>query len=192
MLIGLVAKARAGKDTVAGLLTKNFDGFEQFAFADTMKDVVAVKFGIPRCNCDALNDDGSAFDREALHPFWGISVREMLQMEGTEATREVYDPDFWVKRMRLKIRDYRKKNIVISDVRFPNEVAFIQKCGGHIIGITRPTTAIANNDHPSERMASRDLGVVADYIVGNDGTIAQLHGQIIEVMEMIGDYDAGR
>lgn len=185
MLIGLVGKARSGKDTVAGLLVQNFDdGFEQFAFADVMKDVVALKFGIARCHCDGIDEDGSVFDREAIHPFWGISTREMLQKEGTEATREVYCPDFWLRRMEIQLEDSQSVNVVISDVRFPNEVDFIKKAGGHVIGITRP--GVPNvSAHKSERMASEDLGTVADYVVGNDGTVAELHDQITTLVDML-------
>lgn len=42
---------RSGKDTVAQMLVKA--GFQRMAFADVLKDMVAIEYGIPREHCDS-------------------------------------------------------------------------------------------------------------------------------------------
>jgi hypothetical protein len=174
MIVGVVGKARSGKDTVARFLGKY--GFERMSFADPLKEVVAAKFGIPLVNCYGMTDTGEEFDREAIHPFWGISVRQMLQIEGTEATRNIYDREFWTKRMDVRISRSNAKRIVIPDVRFENEVDFITSRGGVVVGVMRPEVESVA-DHESEQLADR-MTDFCEYVLSNGKDLAHLEQQV--------------
>lgn len=67
----------------------------------------------------------------------------------------------------------RKGNIVITDMRFPNEEDMIKSYGGHIIRISRP--GFDSDGHRSE--SSIDL-IDYDYLIENNGTIEQLHYEV--------------
>lgn len=166
-LIGLVGVARAGKDTVADFLHQ-YRQFCRRAFADPLKDTAATLFGLP---LDAFY----LGDREQPDPFWGISPREMLQKLGTESVRNVFGEDFWIRRMELSLPP--GESVVITDVRFPNEVAAVRRWGGTIWGIRRPGVAPVS-PHISERMAAEDLDAVCDRVLMNDGSLDDLRDAV--------------
>jgi hypothetical protein len=60
----------------------------------------------------------------------------VLQLWGTEVCRKAYDDDIWIASLENKIRNSRD-DIVISDCRFPNEIAAIKRAGGIVIRVTR-------------------------------------------------------
>lgn len=96
------------------------------------------------------------------------TIRELLQMVGTDLFREKIHPNIWVDAL---MRRYSQENDwVIADVRFPNEAAAIKKKGGILVRVERPS--IPSSDlHPSET-ALDDYKF--DYIIQNTGTEAEL------------------
>lgn len=61
--------------------------------------------------------------------------------------------------------------MVVTDVRFPNEVRLIRERGGQIVRVERP--GLPQTDlHISETALD---ALVADYPVLNDGTVSDLH-----------------
>jgi hypothetical protein len=93
--------------------------------------------------------------REEVDPWWserlgieGFSPRYLLQKLGTEVMRHNFHPDIWVLATERRILDMEKEfdrltsgtmkpNFVISDVRFPNEMAMIRRNGGQIWHVQR-------------------------------------------------------
>ena len=67
--------------------------------------------------------------------------------------------------------------IVFTDVRFQNEADYIRSIGGTIVRIVRPGQ-IAQN-HESEL---KQCEVAADIEIVNDGTIADLHKKIKQLI----------
>jgi hypothetical protein len=59
-----------------------------------------------------------------------------LQYWGTEVCRRGFHDDIWIASVENKMRK-TKDNIVISDVRFPNEISAIHNAGGKVIRIKR-------------------------------------------------------
>ena len=51
-IIWISGYAGAGKDTMASILCKKYD-FQRVAFADSLKDIVAAKYGFDRALCDS-------------------------------------------------------------------------------------------------------------------------------------------
>jgi hypothetical protein len=60
-------------------------------------------------------------------------------------------PDFWLRVMALRLESpgLAQENVVISDVRFPNEAEFITSRGGIVVRVLRSTTPAAR-PHASE------------------------------------------
>ncbi len=131
-LVGLVGYAQAGKDTFAGYL-----GYKRIAFADVLK---AVAY-----------DTSPELRAHVLYRGWEFAkqqpgMREFLQDLGI-AVREHLGMDTWVN---AAFKDYDPSvATVITDVRFPNEIAAIRERGGIIARIDRTGNEPVNS-HVSE------------------------------------------
>jgi hypothetical protein len=65
-----------------------------------------------------------------------LTPRYVLQVWGTEVARKSFHDDTWIASLENKLRK-TNNDIVISDVRFPNEIAAIKRAGGVVIRVTR-------------------------------------------------------
>jgi hypothetical protein len=145
MIIGIVGFLGSGKGTAGDILIEQH-GYTRVSFADALKDAVSVIFGWPR---DLLEGDTetSRIFRETRDRWWSerfgyeVTPRHMLQLMGTEAGRDVFNENVWVhtvaSRIKSMMENESKDKFVIPDVRFPNELDFIRRNGGHIIRVAR-------------------------------------------------------
>lgn len=181
-LIGLCGKARSGKDTIADRLMSHHN-MATYAFADPLRRAAREMFGLPH---DAFL--GSNPTREEVDPFWGISPREMLQKLGTEAGRDVFGQDLWIKRAqqywgtlqasdtldRVKLRPSFWAGLVVTDIRYDNEAQWVLSEGGIVIKVERPDA--------EEVAAHRSEHGVDDLLITetihNDASLALLHRRI--------------
>jgi len=174
-LIGLAGKARCGKDTVADILGDEFV-VVSYGFADPLKEAAAVL--LHRSEQDIYGDFD--FDREAILPEWGFSIRHFLQVLGTEGMRKLFGEEFWITRLGLEL-DTLKSDAVITDVRFENEAEFIRKRGGQIWHVYRPDPSGLNDQaqaHASEAGVAMLLG---DRVIKNTGTLKELEAKVVEL-----------
>ena len=198
MIIGICGFIGSGKDTVADYLV-NFHEFRRESFANTLKDAVAAVFGWGRTMLEGRTKEAREW-REQVDPWWAarldmptLTPRWVLQYWGTEVCRRAFHDDIWIASLENKLRTSRD-NVVISDCRFPNEIASIRNAGGKIAWVQRGNlpdwydTAIqANRGH---NWAMQDLkmrkihasetawvGTEFDAVVDNNGTIDQLYNQ---------------
>ena len=132
-IVWLSGWAGAGKDTIAAILCKKYD-YQRIAFADSLKDIVAKKYNFHRGLCDT--PEGKASIVESV----GKTVRELLIHDSAEAKKE--NINIFAENALEKILESKQKAFVISDWRFPHEIAFIMSQlleFDHIqIRITRP------------------------------------------------------
>lgn len=141
MIIGFVGFIGSGKDTAADYLV-NFHGFRRDSFANTLKDAVANVFGWDRTLLEGRTAEARAW-REQVDEWWAerldmpkLTPRWVLQYWGTEVCRQGFHDDIWIASLENKMRK-TTDNIVISDVRFPNEIKAIHNAGGLVIRIKR-------------------------------------------------------
>jgi hypothetical protein len=174
LTIGLAGYARAGKDTVAQMITTY--GFEQRSFAAPLKNslyaldpLIDVTDGVS-CRVAEIVD-AVGWENAKSSP----EIRQLLQRLGTEAGRKVLGQDVWVNAL---FTDASAGRIVVSDVRFPNEAAAIKARGGLVWRVQRPGTEPVNA-HPSET-AIDDWDY--DGYVMNDGDIGQLEVKVKEIV----------
>jgi hypothetical protein len=181
MIIGLCGPAGSGKDTVRSILERKH-GFVGLAFADPIHEMLKALLA----TIDMRTYGNYRSLKERPVPLIGASYREMAQTLGTEWGRKQIGENFWVAiamhRVRM-MKAYGNRRIVISDVRFPNEMRAIREVGGRIWAITR-TGVEPVNDHVSEAMA-RDAVHFADRIISNDGTIEDLERAVSETLNNI-------
>ena len=141
MIIGFVGFIGSGKDTAADYLV-NFHGFRRDSFANTLKDAVAAVFGWDRVLLEGRTTQARAW-REEVDTWWAdrlnmpkLTPRWVLQHWGTEVCRQGFHDDIWIASVENKMRK-TSDNIVISDVRFPNEIAAIHNAGGKVVRVVR-------------------------------------------------------
>lgn len=140
MIIGFLGFIGSGKDTAADYLV-NFHGFRRDSFASTLKDAVACVFGWDRTLLEGRTKESREW-REQPDIWWSerlgkpITPRYILQFWGTEVCRNGFHNDIWIASLENKIRK-TNDNIVITDVRFPNEISAIKNAGGKVFRIKR-------------------------------------------------------
>lgn len=208
MIIGLVGFIGSGKGTVGDILEQK--GFVKDSFAKPLKDACSVMFGWPR---ELLEGDTEVSRkwREEPDVFWSekfdkeFSPRLALQLMGTEAGRNVFHKDIWVISL---LNRSKGKDVVVTDVRFQNEIKFIQDNGGIIIRVKRGeepewyeaaesfnrgpkknmTWALSKKKMATVQMHQSEwdwIGSEFDYVIENDGTINDLGNKVNEVLQFI-------
>jgi hypothetical protein len=204
MIIGFVGFIGSGKDTAADYLV-NFHGFRRDSFANTLKDAVAAVFGWDRVLLEGRTKEAREW-REQVDEWWAnrlgipeLTPRWILQQWGTEVCRKGFHDDIWIASVENKMRK-TTDNIVISDVRFPNEIKAIHSAGGLVVRIKRgpepswyqdAVNANAGNTNMSWLLSTDRLnklnihasetawvGGDIDHTVSNDSTIDDLFTQI--------------
>jgi len=210
MIIGFVGFIGSGKDTAADYLV-NFHGFRRDSFANTLKDAVATVFGWDRTLLEGRTAEARAW-RELVDEWWAtrlgmpeLTPRWVLQYWGTDVLRNAFHDDIWIASLENKMRK-TGDNIVISDVRFPNEITAIHNAGGIAVRVKRGDdpewydAAVSANAGPNgnaswslskhklEKLkihASETawVGGDIDYTVWNNASIDDLFDQIKNLLE---------
>lgn len=172
-LIGIAGRARSGKDTVANFIIAAIGGY-RYSFADPIRAMLAP-LGVD------MSDPYWQARKEDIIPALGVSPRRMMQTLGTEWGRNLISPDLWLVLAHQRLLR-NGPGMVISDVRFENEAAWIRKHGGRIIHVIRPE-AKAVEAHASEdgiEMLDTDVQLF------NSGTLEELQ---LSVRELLRVYD---
>ena len=166
-LIGITGKARSGKDSLATFAWTQY-GFTRIAFADPVKMAAQAKFGLT--TDQTWNDDL----KEVVIPHWGMTPRQMFQMEGTEAGRNIFGGDLWIKRFMLSYNLLKDTDdIIVPDVRFDNEAECLRSLGGIIIEVRRGQAGLSGS--AAAHVSESGLSLPADYVIENEGTLEELY-----------------
>ena len=171
-LIGLFGLAETGKDTIASLIKD--DGWKRYAFADSLKNLCIDYLGLSRD--DVFTQEG----KQSFNPFWNMTNREILQKVGTDAMRNGFNSEVWVKILELKVKKELEEGnkVIVTDCRFDNEAAMIERLGGIVFKVSRPQKE--NNLNESEKYHISESGISEKYFsetILNDNTIENLKVQ---------------
>ena len=199
MIIGVCGFIGSGKDTVADYLV-NFHEFRRESFADTLKDAVAAVFGWDRTLLEGRTKEAREW-REEVDPWWAerlgmptLTPRWVLQYWGTEVCRKSFHDDIWIASLENKIRN-SKDDIIVSDVRFPNEVKAIKNQNGKMIWVQRGRlpkwydtaleanagSNIAINDLKVQKVHASEwawVGTKFDHTIHNDMKLDDLYNEV--------------
>jgi hypothetical protein len=196
-IVGIVGFIGSGKGTVGDYLVSKY-GFKSESFAKSLKDAVSAIFGWPRHLCEGDTVESRTW-RELPDPYWSqkvghdITPRWVLQQMGTEVMRNNFLDNIWIWSLEKRLTD-SVSPIVITDVRFPNEIAVIKNLGGTIIWVRRGPMpewygCAVNNPvqmpllwkavHPSEYMWLNHGPFVE---IDNNQTLVSLYSQIDDLL----------
>ena len=178
LLIGLTGRAGCGKTTVAQMLEDEL-AFEHIAFADPIVNMIGQLFA----DCDI---GGEWITERALKEqptTLGFSYRHLAQTLGTEWARKTVAEDFWLRVAGLRLVPLRHMglNVVISDVRFPNEAEWLAAQGGHLVRVLRHDGP-AVRAHESE--AHSDHFQVTTELL-NFGSLSTLLDQVTRMVDTL-------
>lgn len=135
-LVGILGKAGSGKDTVAAYLCTGEDVWcMQAALADKVKEVVKTVFDL-----EAVLYADRAMKELPIPELDGYSYRKLAQLVGTECFRSVFGIWIWVSALHKRLLEthWVGEAVVISDIRYQNEVQWILEQDGIIVYLDRP------------------------------------------------------
>lgn len=214
-LVGFVGLKRSGKDTAAQALVDR--GWTRMAFADPLKDMsmklrgvwVEVPEGVHLDGAvpvmrDSMGHGGSFAQYHYVVEALGMEqakdlvpdVRRVLQTLGTDCVRGTFGPEAWVELAEQNIHEAltRGESVVLTDVRFDEELDLVRRLGGIMIGVWRGDLdslgealesegeRVGGDTHESETNTYHLLDW-CDFIVCNRGSIDDLHRGVLNTVD---------
>ena len=197
MIIAISGLIGSGKDTVADYLV-NLHEYRRESFAGNLKDSMSAIFGWDREMLEGRTKSSREW-REQVDPWWSerlgiphLTPRWILQYVGTDVIRGKFHDDMWLASLENKLRK-TTDDIVISDVRFKNEVKMLKKLGAICIEVTRGDKPNWYNDALSGNTSQLELlkvhrseydwiGTDFDYTLDNNGTLDDVYAQVETIL----------
>lgn len=182
-IIGIGHKARQGKDFVAHYMQEQMPtSIKLYSFAKALKEYC-------KANHEAVTTqfrNATGYTRhieEKADPIYGFT--RVLQWYGTYA-RET-DPDTWVKKVAAQIETESPDIAVITDVRFPNEAAFVKDKNGYTVECIRRQADGSQYTDPSRDPNHISETALDDYafdfiITVRDGDLPSLKAKALAVL----------
>lgn len=173
-IIGILGRKRVGKDTTADHLV-NKHNYTKLSLATPLKETCMTLFNLSEQ--DMINKD-------EIHEKWGVSPRTLLKYIGTDILRKDINkilPDikdnFWIKLCMDKC-DTIPHPIVISDVRFQNEIDHIKQKGGIIIKIINDNAIKEDDENQIDNLKG-------DYTIINETSYEHLYETLNNIIKNI-------
>lgn len=182
-LIGISGHAGAGKDTVAKYFADCYENVYGEAFADPLKRACAAAFGLPI-------DHFHGRELKEQESIWGPSPRKIAQFVGTEmfrtAVANLYGEctySHWIRLLEMRLTGQSAPpegegfyspgdTVVITDVRFQDEAAWVRKNNGIVLQIKRQE---CDGNVGIVGHASETSYVSPDYVIYNDYSMEDLY-----------------
>jgi len=127
-IVGLMGFKGSGKDTVANILSE-YD-YSILSYAETLKQCLCVIFGWEMEMINGHTPESRKW-RDDVDHWWAeklgipnFTPRMAMTMIGTDLFRKHFDENIWVYSLVNKINSI-KGNVVVTDIRFPNEYHYI-------------------------------------------------------------------
>ena len=169
-IIGLVARSRSGKDTVANYIISKYEKYEFInrKLAGPIKNAVKALYGLDDTHLETDLKD-IKIDK------YGCSPRDIM-IKITQSIMELSGTDFFTNRLYDSI--VKNEITIISDVRYNHDIERIRINNGIIIKIERNSFDVIhyNNENKIDEL-------VGDYTLVNNGTLEELYEQIDNILE---------
>jgi hypothetical protein len=213
-IITLSGNKRVGKDTLADHLVNDY-GFVKISLADSLKDVTRSLFklfyNINLSNQELYGDDKDKImfgigkltnnDPDGIMVYKGnicrgckrVSLRQFLQIIGTDIGRKYIMDDIWILSIDKKIKNLIRNRIkskykipkngillriVIPDARYQNEIDFFRKRYEDVTSIKINRDVSENNKKTAENlhMSERAHLLKVDHVIDNNKTKYDMYG----------------
>lgn len=160
MRIAISGKCRSGKDTVADIIISNLGGtWTRMSFASALY----------KCASSIQTILGIPVEKDGL----------LLQTIG-EGLRKHYGENVWVDIVEAYIDTHPLENIIITDLRYRNEMEMLSKRNFEIIRINRKQRPV---DRDPNHISEVDLDTTKfDHTLENDEGLERLKEQVADVI----------
>jgi len=185
-IIGLVGKKYSGKTSCAIFLCDEFD-YINISFADPLKDILKTLFFL-------TDNQLNGYEKEANVTGLGISPRTLMQQIGTDLFRdrlkecipalELQNKSIWIWHLEQRICRLiaeGRKRIVVSDIRFEDELACIKRLNGKVIHIRRTISLLDAHSSENLILAPEDVDCVIDNVGSIEDIQLKLHKIVLSL-----------
>lgn len=178
MLIGILGRKGAGKDSAARILARY--GFEDVKQATPIKLMLETLYDHAGVDPEFIRAKLDGPLKEVPCPILGGKTpRQAMQTLGTE-WRDLIDQTLWVRIWTAKVEDLLRRGIPVccSDIRFLHEARAARALGAHLVRVERP--GLDDDRHPSE--VEGDL-IAVDHVIRNTGTLSDLEIEVCALLK---------
>jgi hypothetical protein len=187
-IIGLVGKKRVGKDTAADAIVRELGpSCARVAFADPLKQGVCGILGFE--SVESMED--KLGKESPITWLGGVSLRTIYQTLGTEWGRKMIHRDMWLILMHQRLKRLAEAGyttVIITDIRFNNEVEFVRRLKGELIYIRRAEAKELKPWWVRFKPHSSEAGVVplgGDSVIQNNGSLESFRHEVLRVVEAL-------
>ena len=146
-LYGFSGKMGTGKNYISEKLFK-----AMLPVKNTLVLALADHFKVECCAKDGIEYERVFVQKDG-------ESRKLLQKRGTEEGRAIYGEDIWTRTLETWIRRHHEtgvERIIITDLRFRNEVEWVKSLGGMTFRITAPQRNQTRLREEAELMTSQE------------------------------------
>ena len=169
---------RSGKDFVAEKLQEKMYSSKVFAFAEPLKDIIAITMGLKMGDLEKYKNDGEHIftHTEMLNadpePF--TNFRSILQRFGTEAMKKHFGDDVWVNLLIDKLYNLNLTTVIVSDWRFMSEYNALADVAD-VWTVRVHDDNLTPDDHASEtELMDFNFDLVVDNTAKDDSILAEV------------------
>lgn len=133
---------QSGKSEVARVLAEHH-GFEVVKFASPLKDMLRSLLTDMGHAPEVIEEMLEGRLKETPIPSLGVTPRRMMQTLGTDWGRALINRDLWVRACIAKVQHLVAcgKNVVVDDMRLPNEYDALEELGAMLVWVRRKGVA---------------------------------------------------
>lgn len=175
-IIGLLGRARSGKDTVAGMLAEAVPEARIRRLAAPLKEAVSALYGF-----SAEDLEGDSKDTVDLR--YGVTPRDAIR-HLCAAMMAYHGTDFFTRRFYETHGGAgtvvgARGTLIIPDIRWAHDIQEIRRRGGVVIRVVRDLEAAGYKRHGFEDMID---GFSADFVIENDGSLEDLRAKVARLL----------
>lgn len=176
-LIAFCGKAGSGKSTAADHLVAK--GWKRVKFAGPLKNMLRTLYADAGLTEAQIEDRIEGVSKETPDPLlMGCTPRHAMITLGSDWGRDQIGHSLWTGLWFQRVSNLMKAgyNVVVDDLRFPNEAMLVREMEGQIITIGRRDHVVI--DSPSENYSPS-----ADYVVDNNGSVEDLYLELDTILK---------
>ena len=166
-IIGLLGRSRRGKDTIADYIINKYPVYKNIKLARPIKDAAKSLYNF-------TDEQLEGKQKEIIDKRWNISPRDAMVFITTSFMNKM-GSDFFSRRLFDNLLPTDK--VIISDVRYENDIIEIKQRNGIIIKVLRDIEPYHSWE---SHIDLRTLHV--DYTIENNGSIDDLYTQINQIV----------
>ena len=175
MIICLLGKKQAGKDTIADYVTNNYASFVKIAFAEKIKDHVQSLYNF---TYEQVYDQNL---KEVINTKYNLTPRQIMQMYG-DSQRSIYN-NVWVDYLfNIIDADDFGFDWIISDGRRMNEIVGATSRKGIIVKVIREDYASIDQHSSETEVDSIPQHRINEVISAKTGELDKLYKSIDRII----------